>query len=53
MDQAAPADQVVHRDIGQCGKEPDMGCFVHLSTGGNHEKETRHFVFALHFSTDS
>ncbi len=53
MDQAAPADQIVHRHISKRGKEPDMGCLVHLSTGGDHEKEARCPVFALHFSTDS
>lgn len=35
------------------GKEPDMGCLVHLSTGGDHKKEAQCPVFALHFSTDS
>ena len=53
MDQAAPADQVVHRHVDQCRKEPDMGCLVHLPAGSDHEKEAGSSVFALHFSTDS
>lgn len=29
-----------------------MGCLVHLPAGGDHEKTTGGFEFALHFSTD-
>jgi len=32
MDQA-PTDQIVHRHIGQFGKEPAMGCLIHLPAG--------------------
>ena len=53
MDQTAPADQIVHRHISQCGKEPDMGCPVHIPSCGDRKKETRRRLFALHFFTDS
>lgn len=46
MDQAATA---VHRHVGQCRKESDMGRPVHLPAGGDHEKEAVHSVFAHTF----
>src|SRR5271157_3931494 len=48
MDQAAPADQAVLRDLGERGEDPDMDRRVGLRAGGHHQEAARPGGIALH-----
>ena len=53
MGQAAPADQVVLRNLGQCCEKSNLGWTVHLPPCGHRLKTAPNSVLALHFSTNS
>ena len=50
MDQAAPADQAVLRDLGERGEDADLDCRVGLGAGRDHQEATRSRGIALHIN---
>ena len=53
MGQTAPADKDILRYINKRGEKSDLGCIEYLSVNSDRQKETRHLVPALHFSTNT
>jgi Domain of unknown function (DUF4372)/Transposase DDE domain len=50
MDQAAPADQAVLRDLGECGEDADMDRRFGLRAGRDHQEAARSGGVALHIN---
>ena len=52
MDQTAPEDQALLRDIGECCEDPNLDRGECLCPGRNHQKGIGARNLALHFFTD-
>jgi len=52
MDQAASTDQIIFRDIRECGEEPDLDCSISLRADCHPEKGAQAGDRALHHFTD-
>ena len=52
VDQATPTDQVVLRDVSQCGQDSNLDCRKRLSSRGDCQEEVESSRQSPHNSTD-